>query len=158
MMEFEFVALDKTGEEAEWLMQLLEDIPEWPKHVPTVCIYCDNQATIARAQNCMYNGKSRHMRRRHNTIKQLISNGVISVDYVKSNDNVADPLTKGLKRDQVEKTTKGMRLKPGKFNVLCEGKPNIADWRSQDLGSKGQPNCIDLVQSLWGYLIPSPFL
>ncbi|KAK8685120.1 hypothetical protein V6N13_041128 [Hibiscus sabdariffa] len=55
-MESEFVALDKTREEAEWLRQFLEDIPEWPKPVPTVCIYCDNQATIARAQNCMYNG------------------------------------------------------------------------------------------------------
>ena len=78
--------------------------------MPTVCIYCDNQATIARAQNCMYNGKSRHMRRRHNTIRHLISNGVISVDYVKSKDNVADPLTKWLNRDQVDKTSKGMGL------------------------------------------------
>ncbi|KAK8557125.1 hypothetical protein V6N13_035229 [Hibiscus sabdariffa] len=114
-MESDFVALDKIGEEAEWLRQFLEDIPEWPKPVPTVCIYCDNQATIARAQNCMYNGKSRHMRHRHNTVKQLISNGVISVDYVKSKDNVAHPLTKGLNRDQVEKTSKGMGLKPRKF-------------------------------------------
>ncbi|KAK8553243.1 hypothetical protein V6N13_024310 [Hibiscus sabdariffa] len=114
-MESEFVALDKTGEEAEWLRQFLEDIPEWPKPVPTLCIYCDNQATIVRAQNCMYNEKSRHMGRRLNTVKQLISNGVISVDYVKSKDNVADPLTKGLNRDQVEKTSKGMRLMPRKF-------------------------------------------
>ena len=111
-MESEFVALDKSREEAEWLRNFLEDIPEWPKPVPTICIYCDNQATIGRAQNVMYNGKSRHMRRRHNTVRQLISAGVISIDFVKSKDNIADPLTTGLNRDQVDKTSKGMGLKP----------------------------------------------
>ena len=60
----------------------------------------------------MYNGKSRHIRRRHNTIKQLISTGVISIDYVRSNENISDPLTKGLNRELVEKSSRGMRLKP----------------------------------------------
>ncbi len=60
----------------------------------------------------MYNDKSRHIRRRHNTIRQLISNGVISVDYVKSKENLADSLTKGLSRDQTDCLSKGMGLKP----------------------------------------------
>ena len=62
----------------------------------------------------MYNGKSRHIRRRHNTIKQLLSTGVISMDYVKSKDNIIDPLTKRLNRELVEKSLRGMRLKPVK--------------------------------------------
>ena len=36
-MESEFIALDKAGEEAEWLRNFLEDIPNWPKLVPAVC-------------------------------------------------------------------------------------------------------------------------
>ena len=60
----------------------------------------------------MYNGKSRHIRRRHNTIRQLLATGVIYVDYVKSKDNIADPLTKGLNRELVDKSSRGMRLKP----------------------------------------------
>ena len=35
----------------------------------------------------MYNGKSRHIRRRHNTVRQLLSNEIISIDYIKSKDN-----------------------------------------------------------------------
>ena len=62
----------------------------------------------------MYNGKSRHIRRRHNTIKQQLSTWVISIDYVKSKDNIANPLTKGLNRELVEKSSKGMGLKPVK--------------------------------------------
>ena len=60
----------------------------------------------------MYNGKSRHIRRRHNTIRQQLSTGVISMDYVKSKDNIIDPLTKRLNRELVEKSLRGMRLKP----------------------------------------------
>ena len=113
-MEYEFIALDKCGEEAEWLRHFLEDIPRWPKPVPPICLHCDNQSAIGRAQNSMYNGKSRHIRRRHNTIKQQLSTGVISLDYIKSKDNIADPLTKGLNRELVEKSSKGIRLKPVK--------------------------------------------
>ena len=46
-----------------------------------------------------------------NTIRQRLSTGVISVDFVKSKDNIADPLAKGLNRELVEKSLKGMRLK-----------------------------------------------
>jgi hypothetical protein len=104
--------LDKAGEEAEWLRQFLEYVPRWPKPVTAVCIHCDSQSAIGRAQNTMYNGKSRHIRRRHNTIRQLLTTGVITVDYVKSKDNIADPLTKGLSVEAVYKSSKGMGLKP----------------------------------------------
>ena len=95
-MESEFIALDKVTEEAEWLRQFVEDIPHWPKPVPAICIHYDSQSAIRRAQSHMYNGKSRHIRRRHNSIRQLLSNGVVTLDYVKSKDNITDPLTKGL--------------------------------------------------------------
>ncbi|PHU12207.1 hypothetical protein BC332_19137 [Capsicum chinense] len=111
-MESEFIALDKAGEEAAWLQNFLEDIPYWPKPVAPVYIYCDSQAAIGRAGSMMYNGKSRHIRRRHNTVRELLSSGIIIVDYVKSKDNVLDPLTKSLSREGVERTSKGMGLRP----------------------------------------------
>ena len=111
-MESKFIVLDKYGEEAEWLHHFLEDIPKWQKPVPPICIHCDSQSVIGRTKSNMYNGKSRHIRRRHNTIRQLLSTGIISIDYVKSKDNIADPLTKGLNRELVEKSWKGMELKP----------------------------------------------
>ena len=122
-MESEFIALDKCGEEAEWLRNFLEDIPRWPKPVTSISIHCDSQSVIGRVQNVMYNGKSRHIRRRHNTIRQLISTGVISVDYVKSKDNIADPLTKGLNRELVEKSSRGIGLKPIKMKSQYDGNP-----------------------------------
>ena len=77
-----------------------------------ICIHCDIQSAIGRAQNSMYNGKSRHICRGHNTIRQLLSIGVISLNYVRYTDNITDPLTKGLNKELVEKSSRGMRLKP----------------------------------------------
>ena len=68
-------------------------------------------AAQAKAKNNVYNGKSRHIRCRHNTIRQLLSNGIISIQYVKSKKNIDNPLTKGLPRKKIEFTTRGMGLK-----------------------------------------------
>ena len=60
----------------------------------------------------MYNCKSKYIRHTHNTIRQLLSIGVISLNYVKSKENIVDLLTKELNRELVEKSSKGMGLKP----------------------------------------------
>ena len=110
-MESELIALDKAGEEAEWLRHFLEDIPFLPKPVRPICIHCDSQTPIGRAWSFMYNGKSRHIRRRHNTVRQLLSSRIITIDYVKSSDNVSDPLTKDLVREAVKRSSKEMGLR-----------------------------------------------
>lgn len=109
-MESEFIALDKATEEAEWLRQFMEGIPKWLNPVPAICVHCDSQSTIGRAQSHMYNGKSRNIRRRHNTIRQLLSTGIVTIDYVRSKNNIADLLTKGLNRELVDKSSKGMPM------------------------------------------------
>ena len=60
----------------------------------------------------MYNSKSKHIRCKHNNIRQVLSTRVISLDYVKSKDNIVDSLTKGLNIELVEKSSRGMGIKP----------------------------------------------
>nr|GEW19255.1 hypothetical protein [Tanacetum cinerariifolium] len=98
-IDTKFITLDKCGEKAEWLRQFVEDIPRWPKSVTAISIHCDSQLAIGRAQSTMYNGKSRNIRRQHNSIRQLLSTGVISIDCVASKDKIADLFTKGLSRE-----------------------------------------------------------
>ena len=111
-MAAEFVALASRSKEAEWLRNLLLEILVWPKPVAPVSLRCDSQATLSRTYNQIYNGKSKHIGLRHSYVRQLIIDGVITINYVKSSENLADPLTKGLARDLVWKTSKGMGLKP----------------------------------------------
>jgi len=49
---------------------------------------------------------------RQSCVRELITNGVITIDFVKSGQNSVDPFTKGLPRDLVNKKTTGMSLKP----------------------------------------------
>ena len=84
----------------------------WPQPVPAICIHYDSQSAIGRAQSHIYNGKSRHIQRIHNTIRQLLSNGIMTIEYISSKENIADPLTKGLTREQISKSSRGMGLKP----------------------------------------------
>ncbi|XP_071939024.1 uncharacterized protein [Coffea arabica] len=111
-MESEFVALELTGTEAEWLRNFLANIPSTKDLLPPVSIHCDCQAAIAIAKNKSYNCKSRHMRLRHDVVKQLFRDGIISIDYVKSELNLADPLTKPVGRKLILQTTKEMGLRP----------------------------------------------
>ncbi|PHT71051.1 hypothetical protein T459_26155 [Capsicum annuum] len=117
------------------------------KALAPVCIHCDSQASIGRAGSMMYNGKYRHIRRRHNTIRELLSSGIITVDYVKSKDNMSDPLTKGLSREGVERTSKGMDLRPrtsqhGGKNLVIG---NIGDSRAV-LAMRGEDDSFTAVQ------------
>ncbi|KAD6454253.1 hypothetical protein E3N88_08959 [Mikania micrantha] len=110
-MESEFVALASAGKEAEWLRNLLFEIPLWPKPISPISIRCDSAATLAKAYSQVYNGKSRHLGVRHIMIRELIMNGIISAEFVRSQYNMADHLTKGLGRDLVKKSVIGMGLK-----------------------------------------------
>ncbi|GJY10360.1 zinc finger, CCHC-type containing protein [Tanacetum coccineum] len=52
-MESEFVALSAAGKEAEWLKNLLLEIPLWFKPIVPIYIRCDSAATLAKAYSHM---------------------------------------------------------------------------------------------------------
>ena len=97
----ELIALASASEEANWLRDLLYEIPLWKKPIPPVLIHCDSTAAIGRVKNRYYNSKSRPIRRKHSTVRSYLSGGIITVDYIKSNDNLADPFTKVLAKDRI---------------------------------------------------------
>ncbi|GKF77223.1 hypothetical protein Tco_0229693 [Tanacetum coccineum] len=109
-MEVEFVALAAASKEAQWLRNLIYEISLWPKLISPISIHCDSATILAKAYCQIYNGKSRHLGVRHSMVRELIKNGVISMDFVRSQQNLADHLTKGLARDLVYKSAIGMRL------------------------------------------------
>ncbi|CAJ2668389.1 unnamed protein product [Trifolium pratense] len=113
-MESEMIALATASEEASWLRCLLSEIPLWEKLMPAVLIHCDSTAAIAKIENRFYNGKRRQIRRKHSTVRELITTGAVRVDHVRTNDNLADPLTKGLAREKVQNTSVKMGLMPMK--------------------------------------------
>nr|GEU44288.1 zinc finger, CCHC-type [Tanacetum cinerariifolium] len=83
-IQSEFVALAAAGKEAEWLKNLLLKILLWVKPMEPISIQYDSAATLAKAYSQMYNGNSRHLGVRHIMICKLITNGVISIEFVRT--------------------------------------------------------------------------
>ena len=77
-----------------------------------VSLHCDSQAAIEIAKNSVYNDKKRHICIINGADKQLLKHGVISLEYVRSKRNLADPMTKGLTRKMVLESSRAMGLKP----------------------------------------------
>ena len=101
IMESEFVTLAEAGKEAKWLRDFLLEISLISKNVSSISIICSD----------IYNGKSRHISLRHDYVRKLIKDGVISLTFMKSNENFDDPFTKPLTRDLVKSTSKELGLK-----------------------------------------------
>ncbi|GKG36300.1 hypothetical protein Tco_0443978, partial [Tanacetum coccineum] len=87
--------LAAASKEVEWLKNLLLEILLWFKPIAPISIRCDSVATLAKAYNQNYNGKSRHLGVRHSMIRELVTNGLVSIEFVRSQQNLDDHLTNG---------------------------------------------------------------
>jgi hypothetical protein len=112
-MEAELAALDTATVEVEWLRELLMDLPVVEKPIPAILMNCDNQTVIAKVTSSKDNGKSsRHVKRRLKSVRKLRNSGVISVTYISTDKNLADPFTKGLPRNVIEIASREMGMRP----------------------------------------------
>jgi len=112
-MEAELTALDTARTEAEWLRELLMDLPVVEKPIPAISMNCDNQTVIIKVNSSKDNMKStRHVKRKIKSSRKLRNSGVISLDYVHTSKNLADQFTKGLSCNVIEGASKelGLRL------------------------------------------------
>ncbi|KAK4407972.1 hypothetical protein Sango_0378200 [Sesamum angolense] len=109
-MKSEFIALELAGQEIGCLRNLVGDMPMWGSSIPIM--HCDSLAAIGIAKNYAYNSKRRHIRIRHDVVKELLKNGIFSLEYVRSERNLADPFTKGLTRRVILETSRAMELNP----------------------------------------------
>ena len=73
---------------------------------------CDSQAAIAKVKSKIFNGKNRHIRLSHNIVRQLLETRVISLEFVRSELNLDDSLTKSLNKKLVEETSRRIGLMP----------------------------------------------
>jgi len=67
-MEAKFITLELESPEAEWLKNLIVDIPLWKRQPTTISLHYDSQAAMRVAYSNVYNGKKRHIRIRHSAV------------------------------------------------------------------------------------------
>ena len=93
--EAEFVAAASCSCQAIWLRRMLEVLGNQQQDSTT--IYCDNVSVIRLSRNPVMHGRSKHIDVRYHFLRDLCKDGVIELQFCKSEDQVADLMTKPLK-------------------------------------------------------------
>jgi hypothetical protein len=65
-------------------------------------ILCDNQSCIKMKENAMFHDKSKHIEIRYHYIRDMVQRGAIKLQYVSTDEKVADVLTKPLSHVKFE--------------------------------------------------------
>ena len=99
--EAEIMAASLAALEAVFLRGLLSEL-DCLQESPTV-LGVDNQGAIALAKNYVSNSRTKHIERRHLKIRELVEELAVRPEFVPTDGNVADILSKPLGRDKFEK-------------------------------------------------------
>ena len=76
-------------------------------------LFCDNTGAIALAKEPRFHRKTRHIKRRFNSIRENVQNGDVDICKVHTDLNVADLLTKPLPRAKYHQRTLSVRTLRG---------------------------------------------
>ncbi|GJT34767.1 hypothetical protein Tco_0925186 [Tanacetum coccineum] len=94
--EAEYVSAEKARQLALWMKQALIDYDVRLDDIP---IMCDNKRAIDFSKNPVQHSRTKHIEIRHHFLRDNVQKGNISIEKVSSEDNIADILTKPLKRE-----------------------------------------------------------
>lgn len=93
--EAEFIAAASCACQAIWLKRILEMLHQ--TQLEPTQIYCDNSSTIKLSKNPVLHGRSKHIDVRYHFLRDLVKDGIIELIFCRSEEQVADVLTKPLK-------------------------------------------------------------
>ena len=106
--EAKYIAGTHAAKEAVWLGRLFAGLQQ-PSSFP-IPLHIDNQSTIAIAKNPEFHNRTKHINIHYHFLRHKVESGDITLDYMPTNDQPADVLTKGLAREKHEKFSKEMGL------------------------------------------------
>ena len=117
-VETECIALANAAQEAVWVRQLLTDLRGNPEEATR--IYEDNQSAICLAKNPQFYGCAKHIGIKYHFVRKQMENGYVELSYCRTEEMVADMLTKGLGREQLRKLRKMSGLDEMPSRSTCE--------------------------------------
>ena len=65
-------------------------------------IYCDNQSCIKMSENPVDHDRSKHIDTRYHYIRDMVQKGAVQLQYLSTDEQIADILTKPLTRVKFE--------------------------------------------------------
>ena len=98
--EAEYIAAGSCCAQLLWMKQTLKDYGVNMKNVP---LFCDNESAIKIAHNPVQHSKTKHIQIRHHFLRDHVLKGDISIEHVKTEEQLADIFTKPLDEKRFSK-------------------------------------------------------
>ncbi|PPQ82486.1 hypothetical protein CVT24_005670 [Panaeolus cyanescens] len=102
--ESEYMALTFASRDISWINKLVVELtgifkfPEFP-----ITLWCDNQGAIQLSNNPVFHMRTKHIDVQFHYTRQVIRRGIVKLEYIQTDDQVADIFTKALGRVKLEK-------------------------------------------------------
>ena len=99
--EAEYRSAAMAAQESTWLKQLMEDLHQSAEY--QIRIFCDNLSSIRLAENPVFHVRTKHIEVHYHYIRKKVLEGKIEMVPTKTEEQIADILTKGLHKAKFEK-------------------------------------------------------
>lgn len=109
--EAEYIAATTAACQGVWLSRLLADL--LGQEPITAMLKVDNQSAISLSKNPVHHGRSKHIDTRYHFVRECVESGKIAVEFVKSEDQLADILTKALGRVKFQEMRRRIGMQTG---------------------------------------------
>ena len=100
MIEAEYIVACSASYEAIWIRKLLTSL--FDLEIQATVILCDNQSCIKMTENHVFHDKSKHIEIQYHYIRDMVQRGAIKLQYVNTDEQVVDVLTRPLSRVNFE--------------------------------------------------------
>lgn len=114
--EAEYMDQTQATKEAIWLRDLLKQLDDPTVKDPSlalishneatiyalnaIIIYCDNQGAMALAKNPQFHARTKHIDAQWHYQREKVEDGSVEFQYIPTEDQIADGLTKALPKDK----------------------------------------------------------
>ncbi|GKU87574.1 hypothetical protein SLEP1_g1955 [Rubroshorea leprosula] len=95
--EAEYIAAGSCATQLLWMKQQLEDFGCKLESIP---IRCDNTSTINLTRNPIQHSRTKHIEIKYHFIREHVNNGDLTLEFVKTENQLADIFTKPLNEEQ----------------------------------------------------------
>ena len=92
----EYIAVSSAACQSLWILRLLDELVSVKGN--SVKIIVDNKSALELTKNLVHHSRSKHIVTRHHFIRECIEEGLIKLEYVRIEDQLADMFTKSLGR------------------------------------------------------------
>ncbi|RVW73321.1 Retrovirus-related Pol polyprotein from transposon TNT 1-94 [Vitis vinifera] len=103
--EVKYIAAGSCCSQLLWIKQMLRD---YGIDQGTMVVFCDNTSAINISKNPVLHSRTKHIDIRHHFIHDLVENKVVSLEYVPTEGQIADILTKPLDVSRFESLRKSI--------------------------------------------------